>query len=174
LKNKNRIISIVGPESTGKTTLTAQLAAHFGGVVVPEFAREYLDKRKGKYKKADLLTIAKQQTELERKAIATENSPIFCDTDMLVILVWHRFKYKEPSSELEKLFLSQPKRKYLLMYPDIPWQPDPLRENPNDLIKIFNMYERALKATRNEYKIIKETGVQRTSNAIKIVETLIS
>ena len=38
-------IVLFGPESTGKTTLAKQLAKHYNTVWVPEYAREYLQKK---------------------------------------------------------------------------------------------------------------------------------
>ncbi|NJK84851.1 MAG: ATP-binding protein, partial [Bacteroidales bacterium] len=39
-----RLIKVVitGPESTGKTVLTEELAAHYHTVFIPEYAREYI------------------------------------------------------------------------------------------------------------------------------------
>jgi len=62
-------IAITGPESTGKSDLTAGLAAYFSGVSVPEYAREYLNKLGRSYRYDDILEIAKQQHRLMGEAI---------------------------------------------------------------------------------------------------------
>ena len=172
MKNENRIISIVGPESTGKTTLAEQLAAHYDGVVVSEFAREYLNERNGRYEQADLTTIARGQLKTEQEIIDKSNGLVFCDTDILVVLIWHQFKYKQRSLELEKLFDAQQKRKYLLTFPDLVWEADSQRENPNDLMRIFRQYEIALKAMQAEYKVISGIENTRTENAIGAINML--
>ena len=56
---------IIGPESTGKSTLCSQLADHYKTSWVPEYAREYLLKNGTDYSYENLLTIAKGQIELE-------------------------------------------------------------------------------------------------------------
>ena len=60
-------IVIIGPESTGKSTLCEKLAAHYQTLWVPEYAREYLEKHGTDYSYEDLLTIAKGQIELEER-----------------------------------------------------------------------------------------------------------
>ncbi|MCB9186004.1 MAG: ATP-binding protein [Flavobacteriales bacterium] len=165
-KEKLEIIALVGPESTGKTTLSEQLAAHYGGSFVPEFAREFLEERNGKYSQADLPTIAKGQLNLESQTIAKDAKPVFCDTDVVVVIVWHEFKYGEQSAELEALFKLQPERKYLLTYPDLPWQDDPLRENPKDLNAIFELYVSTLNRLGVDYSIVNGNGSNRLKNAI--------
>lgn len=51
-------VVVIGPESTGKSTLSALLAAHFHTVWTPEYAREYLDGLGRPYEQHDLLAIA--------------------------------------------------------------------------------------------------------------------
>lgn len=166
MKKKLKLIALVGPESTGKTTLCKQLAAHYNGVEVPEFAREFLEKTNGKYSESDLLTIAHGQLQLERDAISNGTLPVFCDTDAVVVMVWHEFKYGKRNLELETTFHQQTPRKYLLTYPDLPWQNDPLRENPNDLNAIFGLYVSTLDRLQAEYSIVNGVGPMRFENAL--------
>jgi len=58
-------IVVIGPESTGKSTLCEKLAAHYNTLWVPEYARDYLEKHGTDYSYEDLLPIAKGQIELE-------------------------------------------------------------------------------------------------------------
>src|SRR3954462_7887624 len=103
LKNLMKKIVVIGPESTGKTTLTSQLAEHYKSVWVPEYAREYLLKHGTDYSFEDLLTIAKGQVALEEQYLANagtgsstitgppsplSSSLLFLDTDMYVMKVW--------------------------------------------------------------------------------------
>ncbi|MGH2647840.1 MAG: AAA family ATPase, partial [Ginsengibacter sp.] len=84
-------VVVIGPESTGKSTLCAQLAAHFKTSWVPEYAREYLEKYGTDYSYEDLLSIAKGQIELEEEGIRCQPSSsalLFIDTDMYVTKVW--------------------------------------------------------------------------------------
>ena len=62
-------IVIYGPESTGKTTLSANLAKHFNTEWIPEFAREYLEAKDSPVELSDIPIIAKGQLALEEEAI---------------------------------------------------------------------------------------------------------
>jgi len=87
-------IVVIGPESTGKSTLCGMLAQHFGTDWCPEFAREYLLTHGTDYSFDDLLTIAKGQLAMEdeyaekagRAADAGQAPALFIDTDSL----WRR------------------------------------------------------------------------------------
>lgn len=127
-------IVIIGPESTGKSTLCGQLAAHFKTEWVPEYAREYLLKNGTDYTYEDLLTIAKGQLALEKKISDLKSQIsdlIFIDTDMYVMKVWCEFVF----DKCHKFILDEiVKRKYdlyLLCKPDLPWVKDELREYPD-------------------------------------------
>ena len=63
-------IVVIGPESTGKTTLCARLAEQFHSQWVPEYAREYLLAHGKSYSLEDLLVIARGQLALEDQAVA--------------------------------------------------------------------------------------------------------
>ena len=164
-----RIISIVGPESTGKSTLANQLGEHFSAPIIPEFARGFLEKRNGNYEESDLIEIARGQSNLEEKALELNPPALICDTDLVVIKVWQEFKYRHSNAELDKMLLQQESRICLLTYPDLEWSQDPLRENPNDLIDIFNMYVDVLKSIKANYFVVKGTGEERFQNAIQYI-----
>lgn len=93
-------IVIIGPESTGKSTLCDQLANHFNTIWVKEFAREYLLKNGMNYSFDDLLTIAKGQLRGEDEAVEQVRSNVsknqdllIVDTDMYVMKVWAEFVF---------------------------------------------------------------------------------
>ena len=58
-------IVIIGPESTGKTTLSEELAKHFNAIFCPEYAREYLLQNGIRYNYSDLIRIAQGQLAME-------------------------------------------------------------------------------------------------------------
>lgn len=172
MESRPQIFACVGPESTGKTTLCNQLALRFEGTVVPEFARQYLTSKGGNYLQKELITIAESQLELEQRLISKNEGPIFCDTDLLVVKVWHEFKYGESSDEIDSLLSKQQSRKYLLTYPDLDWESDPLRENPNDLFEIFTYYENKLVEMGADYRIVRGIGDERLKSAIEAINQM--
>ena len=172
MEEGKEIFACVGPESSGKTTLCNQLATHFNGTIVPEFAREYLEAKNGIYEEEDLFTIAENQLELERRIISKSDGFVFCDTDIITIMVWLQVKYRKRNKNIEGLLDQQHARKYLLTTPDLPWEPDPLRESPDDLELIFKMNRYSLKMTNSEFSIIEGNGEHRLANAIEAINQM--
>lgn len=139
-------IAITGPESAGKTTLAQALAAGFGTVWVPEYAREYLDKLGRPYVFEDLEAIARGQRELEEQYARRAHRYLFCDTDLLVIHIWSEYKYQQTSPFVLESLNSRPYDLYVLCSPDIPWEYDPLRENPGEREELYQLYKKELEA----------------------------
>ncbi|HSN48779.1 MAG TPA: ATP-binding protein, partial [Flavobacterium sp.] len=102
-------IALFGPESTGKTTLAIQLAAHFKTAWAPEFARDYLQEkweRTGQICDVDdMLPIAFGQTKLENDSLSVANKFLFCDTNLLVTKVFSEVYYNYCDPLLEKAAL---------------------------------------------------------------------
>ena len=167
-------ILILGPESTGKSTLAEKLAKHFAEPWVPEVAREYLEKLDRPYAYDDLLQIGKQQMRTEDELAMQANNYLFCDTDLRVIQVWsqHRFGKVDPWV-LEELA----RRTYdliLLCAPDLPWQADPLREHPELEMRqqFFEIYKQLSQASGIPWILISGDTDKRLSTAIQTVESL--
>lgn len=123
-------IVVIGPESTGKSTLSTQLAAHYKTLWVPEFARDYLMQLNRPYEQEDLLRMAEGQLITEDAAATKANQFLICDTDLHVIKVWSEAKYGDCDPRILELIASRKYDLYLLTYIDIAWEDDPLREHP--------------------------------------------
>ena len=160
-------IIVIGPESSGKTTLCNALSKHFNLPFSKEYAREYLNALKRDYNPDDLLKIAKGQLQ-------TENGLQLLDTDLITLKIWSEYKY----GSCDKWILTQiekqkaEKRFYLLCKPDIPWQPDKQRENPSDREALFEIYKQELDDLGHKYFMIE--GGDRTKNSISKISSLIS
>ncbi len=147
-------IVVIGPESTGKSTLCEKLAGHYQTNWCPEFAREYLLKNGTNYTYDSLLSIAKGQVALEEKhtkeiaaIAATSVNPgpalLFIDTDMYVMKVWCKFVFGKVHSWILNQIENRKYDLYLLCNVDLPWVKDELREYP-DLArreKLYNIYK---------------------------------
>lgn len=165
-------IVITGPESCGKSTLTSQLAKHYKAPFIAEHAREYLDLKDGVYKESDLLQIAKTQIEKEDLIISNFNQEyIFLDTDLLTLKIWAMDKFER----CDPWIIDQVKKRkydfYLLCKPDLPWTPDPLRENPFDRSRIYKAYESELYLYQKPFNIVKGLGDDRLKNAIDLIDS---
>jgi NadR type nicotinamide-nucleotide adenylyltransferase len=139
-------IVIIGPESTGKSTLCEQLAAHYKTVWVNEYAREYLLKNGTEYTFENLLDIAKGQVANEELIVnswplaetgtneqqTTNNKqPVFIDTDMYVMKVWCEFVFEKCHHWILNRIVERKYDLYLLCNIDLPWIKDALREYPD-------------------------------------------
>ncbi len=158
-------IVLTGPESTGKTTLARALAAALNGVFVPEFARTYLAATDGKYTAADLPKIAAGQAEAEINARFGESNYLICDTSFLVLKVWSEYKYGAVSDLISTFLQEKPADFYLLCGTDIPWEADPLRENPNEREELYDIYKKELRALRVPYLEVKGSLEKRVEAA---------
>lgn len=141
---KTMRIAITGPESSGKTTLARGLAAHLDAVWVPEYARQYLEKLGRPYVYEDLEWIARGQREWEEKYAQEARDVLICDTDLLVMKVWSEYKYKRCAPYILEQLASRPYDLFVLCAPDIPWEYDPLRENPGEREELHAIYRREL------------------------------
>lgn len=124
-------IVVIGPESTGKSTLSAALAEALHTRWVPEYARAYLEGLARPYVENDLLHIAQGQLAHEDAAVMQSNRFLICDTDLYVVKVWSEASFGRCDRSILEQIAVRPYDHYLLTYIDTPWQHDPLREHPH-------------------------------------------
>jgi NadR type nicotinamide-nucleotide adenylyltransferase len=178
---------IIGPESTGKSTLCEGLAAHFHSDWVPEYAREYLLTHGMNYRYEDLLTIAHGQLALEdaRAAALIRSSSIpgafpdpilFIDTDLYVMKVWSEFVFGRCDPWILEQIATRKYDGYLLCRTDLPWVKDELREYPNLVIreKLFHIYKDCLINQSAPWAEVSGTADQRLITAISAVGAITS
>ena len=167
-------VVITGPESTGKSALSASLSEHFKTSYVPEYAREYLQLKKGDYTQEDLTNIAERQIKSEDEYQRNNIGLIICDTSLEVIRVWSEWKY----GSCDRFIIDNAKARtpdlFLLLKPDLPWQPDPQRENPDDRDKLFAYYQKSLSEYHTKVVEISGDGDKRITSAIKAIDEFYS
>lgn len=135
-----RKIVVIGPESTGKSTLTEALALHYHCDFVPEYARSYIEHLNREYVYEDLWEIAKGQLALEdEKLKQTQSGYLFCDTDLNVIKVWSLHKYNKCEPQILEIIEKRKYDFYFLTDIDLPWEPDPQREHPDPEMRAYFM-----------------------------------
>lgn len=151
-------IVVTGPESSGKTTLSRELAEMFDGILVEEYAREYVANINRPYKLEDIAVIAEGQ---KKKLDAVQTEIIVSDTAFLVLKVWAQYRFDTVPENVEMYLKTIPVDLYVLCHPEIPWEYDPLRENPDSREELFEMYQQELEGMTVPYIIVRGTKTQR-------------
>lgn len=176
----SNVIKVVlfGPESTGKTTLSEQLARYYNTVWVPEYAREFLQNKWNNERKTcepdDLLPIAEGQMRLENELTKKATNILICDTDLLETKVYSEVYYVGDCDPiLEKYALQNTYDLYLLTYIDIPWEADDLRDKPTEREEMFSYFKQSLEKHRKNFIILKGNKKERLEKAINHIDQLL-
>ena len=173
-------VVIIGPESTGKSSLCEQLAAHYNTIWVKEYAREYLVKNGTEYSFDNLLDIAKGQIageELASEKLSTINhqpTNLFIDTDMYVMKVWCEFVFKKCHHWILNRIVERKYDLYLFCNIDLPWVADELREYPDleNRQKLYHYYKDILVNQNVRWVDITGNYEERLAKAVKAVNEL--
>src|SRR4051812_7997452 len=168
-------IVIIGPESTGKSTLCEQLADHYKTEWVPEFARIYLLEIRRPYTYEDLLYIAEEQVKQEDRICTSVKAPmVFIDTDMYVVKVWCEYVFKKCHRFVLDQIVERSYDGYLLCNTDLPWVEDELREypDPESRKRLFCMYKDLMVNQATPWIKISGNYKERLEKAINFISGL--
>jgi len=167
-------VAIVGPESTGKTTLAAKLAAHFQTVWVPEFARGYLEEKYQpvslEISKCDIEDIARGQAESEDRLARKANRLLVCDTDLITTMIWSEYFLGYCP---EWIRLAADRRSYdlyLLTDIDTPWVAEPQRVGDHLRAGFLARFQRELESRGRAYRLISGSYEERLRQAEQTIE----
>ena len=191
-------VVVIGPESTGKSTLCSLLAAHYHTIWCAEYAREYLLNNGSDYTYEDLLTIAKGQLllqeQVEKKIVNGEWSKVnsespehivhrtsyiphllFIDTDMYVMKVWCEYVFGKCHQFILEEIIQRKYHLYLLCKPDITWVKDELREYPDEQtrIELYHIYRDILVNQHVPWAEVSGDFEQRLQTGIEAVESML-
>jgi NadR type nicotinamide-nucleotide adenylyltransferase len=167
-------IAIVGPESTGKSTLTQQLARHYQTHWVAEYARYYCAALTGPCTLQDEKNMFFGQLALEDAVIAmAEKEFIFCDTTFLTVKIWSDEMLGQTPQIVLDTLPAHPYDLYLLMDIDLPWQDDPLRDFPDKREYFMEVWHQELKALQANYVVVTGND-DRLENAIKVIDAFLT
>lgn len=169
-------IVLTGPESSGKTQLARHLAQTLNTIWAPEFARFYLAHLGKAYRREDLAVIGRGQKAWEDWYSAQASGPVICDTDWTVLQIWEHFRFgpAENTTWIWQRGYGNPQLAdlYFLCSPDFPWEPDPLRENPDERGELFQWYEQLLLDRAANFRVLSGAHSVRLETALAEIRKL--
>lgn len=164
-------IAVVGPESTGKSTMANFLAKELNTLCVPEYARYYCKNLNNQYTLQDETNMFYGQIALEDAIIAQAKGDILiCDTTILTVKIWSDHLFQQTPQEVLDEIKSRHYDLYLLMDIDLPWEDDPLRDFPGQREHFMTVWKEELTAINANYKIVSGLGEERLKNGLKATE----
>ena len=164
-------IATTGPESSGKTTLCTALSDYFNVPFIPEYARTFLKGKNITYKQSDLDLIALGQMN---SLLTSSFNPLISDTDFCVLEVWSKYKYQNVSKLIQEFTAKGFFDLHILCTPDIPWEEDKLRENPNSRKNLFELYKSSLLKHNKNFIVVSGEHLKRVKKSIQIIEKYIN
>lgn len=167
-------IAIVGPESTGKSTMSAYLAQYYQTIWVPEFARGYCEKLTEPCTWQDEVNMFYGQLALEEEYLPKANQLLICDTTFITVKIWSDQIFGSAPQEVLDELPKHPYDLYLLLNIDLPWEEDPLRDFPHMRQHFMEVWHKELKALDANYVVISGTDQSRYDDAIRAIDAFLS
>src|ERR1700744_5051057 len=159
-------IAVVGPESTGKSTMSAFLADHYHTIWVPEYARGYCEKLTEPPTWQDEINMFYGQIALEAEMLPLANKILICDTIFITLKIWSDEMFGRSPQEVLDELPRHPYDLYLLLNIDLPWEDDPLRDFPNMREHFMQVWQKELNDLKANYIVISGTGPERYESAV--------
>ncbi|XAL97957.1 AAA family ATPase [Phycisphaeraceae bacterium D3-23] len=168
-------VCVFGPESTGKSTLAAQLAGHYGTVYAWEYARPLLDFKQGEASADDIPRIVRGQVATEEALAKRASRVLFCDTDVATTAVWSRHLFGECPAWIDRIAAQRQYDLTLLLDVDVPWVDDHQRclGEPAQRAAFFAACEAELRRLGRDYVVIRGGWPERFEQATQAVDALL-
>ena len=169
-KSEIKKIAIVGPESTGKSTMSAFLAEYYKTVWVPEYARGYCEKLTAPPTWQDEINMFYGQISLEEQYLPQANNILICDTTFITVKIWSDYTFGRSPQEVLDELPKHPYDLYLLLNIDLPWEEDPLRDFPHMREHFMEVWYKELNALDASYVVISGAGRERYDSAVEAID----
>jgi NadR type nicotinamide-nucleotide adenylyltransferase len=166
-------IAVVGPESTGKSTMSEFLANHYHTVWVPEFAREYCEKLTDAPTWQDEINMFYGQLALEEEYLPKANKLLICDTTFITVKIWSDYTFGRSPQEVLDELPKHPYELYILLDIDLPWEEDPLRDFPHLREHFMEVWHKELKELNANYVTVSGAGDDRYQKAVAAIDAFL-
>jgi NadR type nicotinamide-nucleotide adenylyltransferase len=169
--NAVKRVAILGAESSGKSTLAAALAVHYGTVWVPEYLREFVETHARVPDEVDQYPIARTQLEREDAAAKQATRFVFCDTTPLMTAVYSRQYWGRVDGQLALLERRHDYAFTLVTAPDSPWEADGLQRESEEVRQtVHELVVRVLQEREIPYLLVNGSLQQRMLQASRLLE----
>lgn len=126
-----KVLVLAGPESSGKSWLSGEIHAHFGGILVGEYVRHFIECEARETCYDDITSIAHGQLTWEDEARAKQPSLLILDTHLLSNILWSRTLFGACPTWIEQALLARHYDLHLLLSPEtVAWHDDGQRCQP--------------------------------------------
>lgn len=166
-------IVLTGAESSAKSTLTQTLGEALNIPYALEFARFYLEKHGPDYDDELLRKMAHLHRDWQREQVPPSAPLGIFDTDLINYKIWAEEVFGKCPPEIIEGIEAEAEHVYLLCAPDLPWEPDPLRENPTDRDRLFELHRAEIERLGRRYEIVRGTGDERLACAKEAFRNLL-
>ncbi|MDE2481985.1 MAG: AAA family ATPase [bacterium] len=170
-----RRIGVVGSESTGKTTLSRRLSAHYQTLWVPEYGREYTLVKyqagaSGEFLADEFYHIAREQQRREDEAARSANRLLICDTDVLATKIWYERYLQMPAPWIP----IAPSRiaLYVVPFPDTPYVQDEIRDAEHLRFWMYERFVEEIEKLGVPHVVLQGTFDERYEQAIAAIDAL--
>jgi HTH-type transcriptional regulator, transcriptional repressor of NAD biosynthesis genes len=164
-----KTIALVGTESTGKTTLTQKLAAHYNTAFVPEMAREVIEKTET-CTYDDLLKIAILHASTILKKIQEANKLFFIDTDLTITRSYAEFLFNKTLTVPSWIEEANNFDLHLFLEPDCDYVQDGTRLSQDDRLHLSDYHKKALARAGISFVSINGGWEERFQKAKQVIE----
>ncbi len=166
-------VAVIGTESSGKTTLCKQITEVLHAIYIPEYAREYIGALNRAYTLNDIIHIDQFQWEKLEITIKEGGYQLaLSDTESIINKVWSEDVFSEVPEIIEQHIKSSPFDLYMLLKPDLPWQPDPLRTNQHRREYLHTCYLKELELYSLPFTEISGQGPRRLEAALDAIQNM--
>ncbi|RON02579.1 AAA family ATPase [Pseudomonas brassicacearum] len=172
-----KVLVLTGPESSGKSWLSAELQRHFGGLLVGEYVRYFIEQNPRDTCLADIPEIARGQMAWEDSARAQRPALLILDTHLLSNVLWSQTLFGECPTWIEDALLARHYDLHLLLSPEsVDWTDDGQRCQPdlNQRLAFFNATKAWLEQHQQRLQVINGDWAERRRQAFAAVEQLLT
>lgn len=166
-------LCLTGPECTGKTQLATEMAARYGTIFVPEYAREYAVENPRVLTAADVEPIARGQVAITESASESSRRLLLLDTDLISTVVYARYYYDSCPAWIEEEARRRRADRYLLLDVDTPWDHDGVRDTGQDRERLFASFERTLAEFGADVEPVSGDWSHRREQTIATIDALL-